>query len=479
VKRKPLQELEPDAAAWVGRLCDEAAKIRLPELFRDEREGSLYRVADRHGVGVVALPTPCLTRDELVALLRFRLAQYLDLDFMDGRLVYKRRLEHEPFDGVAEGDVHIVAGSPETGELFCYTVLRAPPDTPPGTRMRDRDRPLFPVEEVHGWGIYQRLRILPDLPVAKVWEAGRFVRNQRLRPLADVGVRAPVEALLGMCRLVVGPIRLEIEALVGDFEETRAKQNLHFFHVPLVVLHGTVPYEPESALMYPRYRYCTVYPFALLGTDALHARPRMDAVEHGLSQPGTHGLIELMQEKAQEASTPSSLEPPDGLAAIAEVTLPQQGVPMEARRELLGAGARLRLVPAFAGLSDAESAILGSLLERVEAGPGDTIVRQGDEGDALYLIEAGEVDVVRRAPDGAARVVDRLGAGDYFGEIAILTGSGRIADVVAATPVVLRRLDREDYVRYLGQLADVEQELTRTALSRASAAARDATAGDG
>src|SRR5207302_5469040 len=188
-RSKPQKlELEPDAAAWVSRLVDDAAKIRLPSLFEDGRDGRIYHVPERSGISVVALPTSHLGADELLALMRYRLAQYLDSDFVDGHVVYNQRLEHEPLDAVSDDDIHIVAGSPETGELFCYSVVEAPPEAPPGTRVRDRDRPLFPVEQVHGWAIYNRLRILPDLSIAKVRELGRFVRNQRLPPISDAAV---------------------------------------------------------------------------------------------------------------------------------------------------------------------------------------------------------------------------------------------------------------------------------------------------
>ena len=352
-------------------------------------------------------------------------------------------------------------------------MLEAPPDAPPGTRLRDRHRPLLPVEEVHGWGIYQRLRILPDLPLAKVRESGRFVKNQRIKPLADAGVRAPVEVLLATTRLVTGPLALELDAVVGDFEETRSKQNLHFFHIPLAVVRGTLPHLPEGTLLHPRYEHCTVYPFAFLSTDSVHALARMDAIERGLSQPGTSGLIELMQDKGATVSAPSSLLPPEGLPAIAEEAMPQQGVAMAARRELLDDGARMRLAVALGGLTDAEAAILAACMDRVEAAEGDVIVRQGDTGDALYVVEEGELDIVRRLQGSAPQVVDRIGPGDHFGEIAVITDGERLADVVAATPVVLRRLAKDDYVRHLAQLGDVRQQLTSTALERASRRARD------
>jgi len=271
---------------------------------------------------------------------------------------------------------------------------------------------------------------------------------------------------------------MEVDALIGDFEEAIVKQNLQFFHVPMVVIHGTVPYLAEGSLLHPRYQNRIVYPFACLNLDGIHALPRLDAIDQALSRPGTLGLVELMRARGERPSVRSSLEPPDGLPELAEAAIPQAGIPMETRRELLETGARLRTAELFSGLSDAEAAILGSCMEQIEAGKGDTLVREGDVGDALYLIEEGEADVIRRGRGGAARIVARLGPGTYFGEISIITGGERIADVVASTPMVLRRLSKDDYVRYLTGLPEVEQSMTRTGLARADAAAREASSRD-
>jgi hypothetical protein len=415
-----------------------------------------------------------LSSEELVALMRYRLAQYLDSDFVDGRVVYEQRLEHEPLDAVSGDDIHIVAGSAETGELFCYAIVEAPPEAPAEFRVRDRDRPLFPVEQVHGWGVYNRLRILPDLQVSKVRELGRFVRNQHLAPISDAAVRAPVEVFLAACRMITGSLAMNIDAMIGDFEEAIVKQNLDFFHVPMVVLHGTVPYVPEGKLLYPRYQYRTVYPFACLGLDGIHALPRLDAIDEALAQPGTLGLIELMRAREEQTRARSSLEPPEGLPELADTPLPQEGVRMEARRGLRETGARLQTADLFSGLSDSEAAILGSCMERVEARAGEIVVRQGEPGDALYLIEEGTAEVVRRPRDeGPGRLVAELGPDEYFGEIALVTGGERIADVIAQSPMVLRRLSKDDYVRFLSGLADVERSVTTTGLSRAREAAEE------
>jgi CRP-like cAMP-binding protein len=66
-----------------------------------------------------------------------------------------------------------------------------------------------------------------------------------------------------------------------------------------------------------------------------------------------------------------------------------------------------------------------------------TVVKQGDAGDAAFFILDGQLVAGTPAEDGSYRSLATLGAGDFFGEIAALTGSRRTANVVAAQPTTL------------------------------------------
>ena len=121
--------------------------------------------------------------------------------------------------------------------------------------------------------------------------------------------------------------------------------------------------------------------------------------------------------------------------------------------------------PLLGDLSPAEAAILGLFIERETAEAGQIVVHQGEKGDALYLIEEGHVEVRATAEDGGVTILATLGPGSYFGEISLVTGDPRNADVVATTPLTLLRLDRPGY-DLLGQAAATE-ELRHTAHRRA------------
>ena len=78
--------------------------------------------------------------------------------------------------------------------------------------------------------------------------------------------------------------------------------------------------------------------------------------------------------------------------------------------------------------------------------PGQAVVRQGDIGRRLYLIWKGEVEVVKRGPDGADEVVAVLGPGEHFGETAVFSNVRRTATVRARTRVELVSLGRSEAV---------------------------------
>lgn len=88
----------------------------------------------------------------------------------------------------------------------------------------------------------------------------------------------------------------------------------------------------------------------------------------------------------------------------------------------------LRKVPLFADLDDRElEQIAGSMRERTFAA-GDTVTQEGAGGAGFFVVESGEAEV---SVEGKSR--GTIGPGDYFGEIALLTGSDRTATIRATS----------------------------------------------
>ncbi len=78
---------------------------------------------------------------------------------------------------------------------------------------------------------------------------------------------------------------------------------------------------------------------------------------------------------------------------------------------------------------------------------GALIVRQGDPGDALFVVRSGSVKVTVVGDDGREVILDTLGQGAHFGELALIDGGPRSAHVVALDQAVLLVLRRDDFRR--------------------------------
>jgi voltage-gated potassium channel len=110
-------------------------------------------------------------------------------------------------------------------------------------------------------------------------------------------------------------------------------------------------------------------------------------------------------------------------------------------------------VPAFDGLDAAALSELASLLRARRIPRDSIIIRKGDEGDSMYFIASGEVEVV--LPNAAVR----LREGDFFGEIAVLGRVKRTATVIARSTCELLVLDAADVVKFMEQNPRVEAVL--------------------
>lgn len=98
-------------------------------------------------------------------------------------------------------------------------------------------------------------------------------------------------------------------------------------------------------------------------------------------------------------------------------------------------------------LDAATLAEIAAGMEAVSLATGETLFRQGDRGNAMYLLVEGQFDVLVAASSGIDTVLDRLGPGDVVDEMALLTDEPRSGTVVATVPATLRRLARSRFDR--------------------------------
>ncbi|HYH99685.1 cyclic nucleotide-binding domain-containing protein [Hyalangium sp.] len=121
----------------------------------------------------------------------------------------------------------------------------------------------------------------------------------------------------------------------------------------------------------------------------------------------------------------------------------------------------------FSALEREEFLEVLARLERKLFQPGQQIVREGEPGTSMFVIVEGSVEVVRQLDDGQSTTVARMGEGEFFGEMALVTEGPRLAGVVATAPTVLLELSRdrlEEVITHHPSLGEVVQQFFRERL---------------
>ena len=447
-----------------------ASKVRVAELFRRQSAATLYWNEDRYGITTVGIRTTSLNQKQLVDVLQFRLAQYLKAGQLDPRLIFERRLKHEPADHVTAEDIHFLSGLSETGEILAYGTFKAPPTDASSNRISESGRPLFPVEETFGRGIFNRLKILPDLPLRRVREAGRLMKNHCTDAADELMLRAPIELLLGAFKFA-SAVTHEFDACIGDIEMGVAKKAQDYFQLPTILIHGAMPYCEESSFGFFNYQNRARHPYAFLCSDI--SAHRLAAINAALSQPGRTGIEALITLRSNACAPRSSLEPEEGLQPLNRMELDQVGVPMSMRLEMLQLGEWLKRTEPFRSLTVAEAASLGTLMHRITFAAGEALSRCGVAPLGLTFIEQGTVALSSAGHDHGDSVVIQLGPLDYFGEASVLRDWRSTFDIVSMTSGAALVLRRDVYSQMLSSLPGVHEALMRKALERCAFARHD------
>jgi CRP/FNR family transcriptional regulator, cyclic AMP receptor protein len=121
----------------------------------------------------------------------------------------------------------------------------------------------------------------------------------------------------------------------------------------------------------------------------------------------------------------------------------------------------LKTIPLFSSLSDKALETVAVFATETSVSPGKRLVHEGDYAYDLIVIEEGTADVIK---DG--EVIASLGPGDVFGEIGMLEGGKRTADVVATSSMRLITLSKWDLRRISGEIHEQLESLARERASR-------------
>jgi CRP-like cAMP-binding protein len=126
----------------------------------------------------------------------------------------------------------------------------------------------------------------------------------------------------------------------------------------------------------------------------------------------------------------------------------------------------LKRVPIFAHLPPGDLKQVAVIAEEVSFKDGDVLAEEGEQGDVLFVIVEGEVVVT--TPDASGEIMElaRRGAGEYVGEMAILTREPRMATLSAAGASYALTIDQKSFEGLLRERPDVSMSIIQELSAR-------------
>ena len=122
---------------------------------------------------------------------------------------------------------------------------------------------------------------------------------------------------------------------------------------------------------------------------------------------------------------------------------------------------RLRAIPLFSGLTKQELRRVSGLMTPITIAAGRQLIKEGDVGREFMIILDGSAAVRRRG-----RKIADLGPGDFLGEVSVLSGAPRTADVVATTDMTVEVLTGGELSSLLEENVKMTKKILMGALSR-------------
>ena len=134
----------------------------------------------------------------------------------------------------------------------------------------------------------------------------------------------------------------------------------------------------------------------------------------------------------------------------------------------------LSTVDLFSGLPAPLREELSAQLAYMPFATGEAVTREGDRDDGMYILVQGQA-AVRIGSGAEEREVAKLGAGQFFGEMSLMTGEARTASVIATTELVTYRITKAAFQRILEETPAIAEQIADILVTRRTAlsAARD------
>ena len=142
-------------------------------------------------------------------------------------------------------------------------------------------------------------------------------------------------------------------------------------------------------------------------------------------------------------------------ATTEKYLIEQKKIKAKAKLNILSKVEIIRALPAE------EMHLIIDVVQSEERAKGETIFKKGENGNALYLIIDGEVEINLKTESNRNKKIATLKHGDSFGEIALLSGEKRTANAVTTKKSTLWRIDREDFLRLLKEAPALNSALEK------------------
>lgn len=120
----------------------------------------------------------------------------------------------------------------------------------------------------------------------------------------------------------------------------------------------------------------------------------------------------------------------------------------------------LHRTPIFRQLEESELSELAAAMRRMTFAPGERLLRQGDPGESMFFVVAGRIGVTIQSSDGVEKELASFEAGDFFGEISMLTGEPRGVTATALSRVTCYCLDKSGLQRTMQRQPDLAEDMS-------------------
>ena len=121
----------------------------------------------------------------------------------------------------------------------------------------------------------------------------------------------------------------------------------------------------------------------------------------------------------------------------------------------------LKAVPLFKDIDAEDLEALGQLMSETTLKRGDSLFREGDDGDRLYIVTDGKVKLSHSSDDGRENLIAVLGPGEIIGELSLFDLGARSSTVAAIAPTRLVSLSHKDMMSFINQHPDMAITMLR------------------